>query len=123
ALVSKHLCLKEKGSKTWYEGWNNSLGFKIGNYRTKLRRAGIKDVAVNPGKRSRTYPEGAASRANIKRHRRGEINFLPNYPQGETKDTLDNQRLEMVEQFKKTMIDRDMIMIHHHMQHSGVKKL
>ncbi|KAA8578254.1 hypothetical protein FQN60_007325, partial [Etheostoma spectabile] len=91
----------------------------MGNYRTKLTklsRAGIKDVAVNAGKRSRTYPEGGASRANIKRPRRGEINFLPSYPQGETKDTLENQRLEMVEQFKKTVIDRDMIMIHQHMQ-------
>ncbi|KAA8578613.1 hypothetical protein FQN60_006092 [Etheostoma spectabile] len=41
----------------------------MGNYRTKLTklsRAGIKDVAVNAGKRSRTYPEGGASRANIK---------------------------------------------------------
>ncbi|XP_031150549.1 uncharacterized protein LOC116046346 isoform X2 [Sander lucioperca] len=88
----------------------------MGNYRTKLSRAGIKDVAVNAGKRSRTYPEGVASGANIKRPRRGEINFLPNYPQGETKDTLENQRLEMLEQFKKTVIDRDMIMIHQHMQ-------
>ncbi|CAM4572367.1 unnamed protein product [Leuciscus chuanchicus] len=66
--------------------------------------AGIKDVAVNAGKRRKTYPEGAASRANIKRPRRGEINFMPNYPQGETKDTLENQRLEMVEQFKKTLL-------------------
>lgn len=116
ALVSKHPCLKENGSKTGYEGWKNSLRFKMGNYRTKLSRAGIKDVAVNVGKRSRTNPEGAASRTNIKRARRGEVNFLPNYPHGETKDTLEIQRLEMVEQFKKTSIERDMILIHHHMQ-------
>lgn len=116
ALVRKHPCLKEKGSGTGYEGWKNSLRFKMGNYRTKLSRAGIKDVAVNAGKRSRTNPEGAASRAKIKRPRRGEINFMPNYPQGETKDTLENLRLEMVEQFKKTVTDRDMIIIHQHIQ-------
>ncbi|GLD47205.1 sterile alpha motif domain-containing protein 3-like protein [Lates japonicus] len=90
----------------------------MGNYRTKLSRSGIKDVAVNLGKHSRTNPEGAASRLNIKRPRRGEINFLPIYPHGETKDTLERQRLEMVEQFKRTLMERDLILIHQHMQHT-----
>lgn len=90
----------------------------MGNYRTKLCRAGIKDVAVNSGKRSRISPEGSASRSNIKRARRGEINFLPNYPYGETKNTLESHRLEVVEQFKKTLIERDMILVNQHMQHT-----
>lgn len=115
-LVSKHPCLKETGSKTGCDGWKNSLRFKMGNYRTKLSRAGIKDVAVNAGKRSSSNPEGTPSRANIKRPRRGEINFLPNYPRGESKDTLETQRLDMVEEFKKTLADRDMILVHQHMQ-------
>ena len=116
ALVSKHPCIKENGSKKGYEGWQNSLRFKMGNYRTKLTKAGIKDVAVNAGKHSRTNPEGAASRASIKRPRRGEINFLPNFPHGETRQTLEMQRLAMVEQFKRTSMERDMISIHQHMQ-------
>lgn len=66
ALVMKHPFRKEKGS-TGYEGWKNSLPFKMGNYMTKLIRAGIKDVAVNAGIWSRTNPEGKASRASIKR--------------------------------------------------------
>ena len=51
------------------EAGQNSLRFKMGNYRTKfiVSRAGIKDVVVNTGKHSRTNPEGAASRATIKR--------------------------------------------------------
>uniref|UniRef100_A0A3B4YGN7 Uncharacterized protein n=1 Tax=Seriola lalandi dorsalis TaxID=1841481 RepID=A0A3B4YGN7_SERLL len=101
-----------------YEGWQNSLRFKMGNYRTKLSRAGIKDVAVNAGKRNRTNPDAAASRANIKRPREGEANFLPNYPHGETKDTLETKRLEMVEQFKRISIERDMILIYQYMQHT-----
>uniref|UniRef100_A0A3B4VKR7 Reverse transcriptase domain-containing protein n=1 Tax=Seriola dumerili TaxID=41447 RepID=A0A3B4VKR7_SERDU len=120
ALVSKHACLKENGSKTGYEGWQNSLRFKMGNYRTKLSRVGIKDVTVNAGKCSRTNPDAAASRAIIKRPRRGEVNFLPNYPHGGTKDTLETKRLEMVEQFKRTSIERDMILIHQYMQHTSV---
>lgn len=116
ALVSKHPCLQETGSERGYEGWQNSLRFKMGNYRTKLSRAGIKDVAVNAGKRSRTNPEGAASRARIKRPRRGGINFLPNYPHGETTQSLETQRLAVVKQFKKSSMERDMISIHQHMQ-------
>ena len=116
ALVRKHPCLKEHGSRTGCEGWKNSLRFKMGNYRTKLCRAGIKDVAVNAGKRSRINPDGTASRANIKRPRRGEVNFLPNYPSGETKDTLEMQRLNMVEEFKKTAAERDMLLINQQMQ-------
>ncbi|KAL7849972.1 hypothetical protein SRHO_G00193210 [Serrasalmus rhombeus] len=95
ALVTKHPCLRERGSKTGYDGWKNSLCFKMGNYRTKLSRAGVKDVAVNAGKRSKSNPEASASRSSIKRPRRGEVNFLPNYPSGENKDTLETLRLAM----------------------------
>ncbi|CAB1350982.1 unnamed protein product [Coregonus sp. 'balchen'] len=38
ALVVKHPCLKEAGSDTGWNGWMNSIKFKMGNYRT--RRAG-----------------------------------------------------------------------------------
>ncbi|XP_037396714.1 uncharacterized protein LOC119263956 [Pygocentrus nattereri] len=88
----------------------------MGNYRTKLSRAGVKDVAVNAGKRSKSNPEASASRSSIKRPRRGEVNFLPKYPSGENKDTLETLRLAMVEEFKKTTAERNMILIHQHMQ-------
>jgi len=48
----------------------------MGKQRKKLAKAGIKDVAVNSGKRSKTNPEGAAVRANIKKPRRGETLLL-----------------------------------------------
>ena len=116
ALVNKHPCLKERSSQTRCEGWRNSLRFKMGNYRTKLSRVGIKDVSVNAGKQSHSNPGGASPRANIKRPIRGEIQFLPNYPRGENKDTLETRRMEMVEEFKKTPVDRDMILVYMHMQ-------
>lgn len=116
ALVMKHPYLQEPCSKTGCEGLKNSLRFKMGNYRTKLCRAGIKDDAVNAGKRSRTNPGGKAFRANIKRPRREEVNFLPNYPAGVTKDTLEMQRFSMVEEFKKTSAERDMLLVNQQMQ-------
>ena len=50
ALISKHPSLAEPGPQPGYYGWKNSLKFKMGNYRTKLRRAGCEDVLVNGGK-------------------------------------------------------------------------
>lgn len=42
ALVKKHPCLKDKTEKSkGYECWQNSLSFKMGNYRHKLSQAGI----------------------------------------------------------------------------------
>ncbi|CAI5678291.1 unnamed protein product [Oreochromis niloticus] len=115
ALVRKHPCLKERNSDTGWEGWKNSLRYKMGNQRKKLAKAGIMDVAVNAGKRSRTNTDGASPRANIKRPRRGEVNFLPSYPSGETRESLETRRLEMVEEFKKTSAERDIPLIHQHM--------
>ncbi|XP_039473680.1 uncharacterized protein LOC120442036 [Oreochromis aureus] len=115
ALVRKHPCLKERNSDTGWEGWKNRLRYKMGNQRKKLAKAGIMDVAVNAGKRSRTNPDGASPRANIKRPRRGEVNFLPSYPSGETRESLETRRLEMVEEFKKTSAGRDIPLIHQDM--------
>lgn len=47
ALIQIHPCLIEPGSANGCNGWKNSIKFKMGNYRTKLRRAGCTDVAVN----------------------------------------------------------------------------
>jgi len=52
------------------------LRLKMGNYRTKLSGTGIKDLAVNSGKCSRTNPEGAACRANIKDPKEGKSTYL-----------------------------------------------
>lgn len=78
ALVKKHPCLKEK-TGTGYDAWKNSLRFKMGNYRTKLSRAGLKEVSVNAGKRSRLHPTAPPPHSQIKRPRRGEVNYLPNW--------------------------------------------
>lgn len=100
ALVTKHPCLKEPGSQTGWEGWKNSLKFKMGNYRSKLSRAGFHEVAVNSGKRSRDeHPH-----ANIKRPKRAEVNFLPNFPKGEDGASLERLRLQMVVELQTTDI-------------------
>ncbi|KAL1252218.1 hypothetical protein QQF64_020014 [Cirrhinus molitorella] len=46
ALVVKYPCLKEAGSQTGWNGWKNSLKFKMGNYRSKMRRAGSPEITL-----------------------------------------------------------------------------
>lgn len=102
ALVRKHPCLKEPESDSGWNGWENSIKFKMGNYRTKMRRAGCQEVTENAGKRSQRNPGNEPSHSNIKRCRRAEVNFLPNFPQGEDPSSLDVLRQAIVEEVKKT---------------------
>lgn len=109
ALVTKHPSLKEPGSQTGWYGWKNSLKFKMGNYRTKLSRAGFHEVAVNCGKRSRNNPDKQAPHTNIKRPKRAEVNFLPNFPIGEDTASLEQLRLQIAEEVKNS--DKNLVLI------------
>jgi len=95
ALVSAHPCLREAGSRTGMDGWRNSLQFKMGNYRTEIRKAGGEEVMINSGKRSKYRPDLPAARTGVKKPKRAEVNFLPNLPQ-----TADSQ-----EELKRTLQD------------------
>lgn len=77
ALINKHPCLREQGSSTGCGGWKNSLKFKMGKYRSKLRKAGCLDVSVNGGRRGKYSPEGQPPKQNFKNHEEmKEITFL-----------------------------------------------
>lgn len=70
ALISRHPCLREPGSETGYEGWKNSIKYKLGNYRSKLRQAGCTEVSINQKKRN-SEDDGASPW--LKRAKCGEI--------------------------------------------------
>ncbi|XP_041868462.1 uncharacterized protein LOC121657140 [Melanotaenia boesemani] len=97
ALITKHPCLREPGSPDGCSGWKNSLMYKMGNYRTKLRKAGCAEVAINAGIR-RTPQVGAKG---LKRPKRFEVNYLPNLPEGQNKDGLEAERKLLVEEMRK----------------------
>uniref|UniRef100_A0A8D0CTD9 Sterile alpha motif domain containing 3 n=1 Tax=Sander lucioperca TaxID=283035 RepID=A0A8D0CTD9_SANLU len=88
ALISKHPCLREPGSPDGCSGWKNSLTYKMGNYRTKLRKAGCAEVAINRGKKG--APEMASK--SLKRPKRFEVNYLPDLPEGQNEDRLEVER-------------------------------
>lgn len=114
ALITTHPCLRESGSRTGFDGWKTSLKFKMGNYRTKLSKAGCPEVAVNAGKRSRNNPERESPHSNIKRPRRAEVNYLPNFPKGEDPTSLQRLKLQIIEEIAKT--ERNLTLIEKLMQ-------
>nr|XP_054598849.1 sterile alpha motif domain-containing protein 3-like [Nothobranchius furzeri] len=101
ALVRVHPCLKEQGSMSGWSGWKNSLKFKMGNYRTKMRQLGHLDVTVNGGKYGKHSPSGDPPNKRIKKPKRGEVNYLPDYPEGEDESSLEDARQLMVAEMKK----------------------
>ena len=99
SLIHKHPCLKEPGSVTGYSGWKQSIKFKMGNYRTKLRQHGCTELMVNSLKRKGEDDMKAAK--NIKKPRKAEVNFLPNYQQDESEETLEIKRVSLLDEVKK----------------------
>lgn len=102
ALVQTHPCLRERGSSCGCAGWVNSLKFKMGNYRTKLRQMGRLDVKVNEGRCGATSTDGIPPHKNIKKAKKGEINFLPDYPEGMDDQTLEVIREALVNEMMKS---------------------
>lgn len=87
ALIRKHPCLCEPGMGEGWYGWRQSIIFKIGNYRTKLRNAGCKEVTINT--RKENAENGGHS---LKKPRRSEVNFLPDNPSGLSDESLEKER-------------------------------
>ncbi|XP_038136610.1 sterile alpha motif domain-containing protein 3-like isoform X3 [Cyprinodon tularosa] len=99
ALIQKHPCLKEPGSYNGCYGWQQRLKFKMGNYRSKLRGLGCPELEVNSLQKKRANEKMPAK--NMKKARKGEANYLPPHPLGETKENLEQQRLELLGEVKK----------------------
>uniref|UniRef100_A0AAY4CW59 Uncharacterized protein n=1 Tax=Denticeps clupeoides TaxID=299321 RepID=A0AAY4CW59_9TELE len=114
ALVKAHPCLKEPGSENGWYGWKISLKFKMGNYRTKLARSGCLEVSVNTGKRSKNNPDKDPPHSNIKRARRAEVNFLPNFPKGQNQASLEEMRLDILHEVEKS--EKNLLLIDNLMQ-------
>ncbi|RXN39442.1 sterile alpha motif domain-containing 3-like protein [Labeo rohita] len=93
ALIKKFPCLKEP-SATGYYGWMISLKYKMANYRTKMRTIGFPEVTVNALKNK--HSDDCLPAKNVKKPKKAEVNFCPSHPAGETDESLENVRLEML---------------------------
>lgn len=92
ALIKKFPCLQEP-SATGYYGWMISLKYKMANYRTKMRMIGCPEVTINSLKNK--LNDGHPAK-NVKKPKKAEVNFCPSHPVGETDETLENLRLELL---------------------------
>ena len=95
ALTRAHPCLGQLGSKTGFEGWKQSLKYKIQNYRTKLGRLGHPEILVNSLKHKKTGQSKAA--ANIKK--KGKLHSSA--PKLETTKSLENEIIALLSELKK----------------------
>ncbi|XP_028445551.1 uncharacterized protein LOC114563006 [Perca flavescens] len=88
ALIKKHPCLREPGTSfSGLYGWQQRLKYKMANYRSKMRRLDVPGEK-NPAK-------------NCKRPKRAEVNYLPPHPSGETNNSLEMERQELLNEVKK----------------------
>ncbi|CAI5692184.1 unnamed protein product [Oreochromis niloticus] len=71
----------------------------MGNYRSKLRGLGCAELNVNSLKRKQAHEKTPSK--NLKKPRKAEVNYLPPHPQGETEESLEKERLGLLDEVKK----------------------
>lgn len=94
ALIKKHLCLKEPGSFNGCYGWKQRLMYKMANYRTQLKVQGCPELCINSLKSKVTTDAFPAKK--VKKPKRSEANFYPSFPTGETLESLEKVRVELL---------------------------
>ncbi|XP_041841785.1 uncharacterized protein LOC121640158 isoform X3 [Melanotaenia boesemani] len=101
ALVAKFPCLREPGSFAGLYGWQQRIKYKMHNYRAKLksRKYAFPEIEVNTLRRK--HPADAVPSKNVKKPKKAEVNYLPPHPTGESQDTLEQERLELLDEVKK----------------------
>uniref|UniRef100_A0A3P8SD10 Uncharacterized protein n=1 Tax=Amphiprion percula TaxID=161767 RepID=A0A3P8SD10_AMPPE len=87
ALVRKHPCLTEPGSRNGWIGWMYSLNL------------GVPEVTCNSLKNK--HPDDKAPAKNIKKAKKGEVVFLPHYSGGNGKEQQELDRQQLIAESKK----------------------
>uniref|UniRef100_A0A8C1TUN1 Uncharacterized protein n=1 Tax=Cyprinus carpio TaxID=7962 RepID=A0A8C1TUN1_CYPCA len=100
-LIEKYPCLKEPESFNGQYGWQQRIKYKMGNYRAKLRGSQLScpELEVNSLKRKKTNEKSCPK--GMKRPRKAEVNYLPPFPFGETKETLEQERVDLLKEIQK----------------------
>lgn len=80
----------------------------MANYRSKRRASGSLEVAVNAGKRGKRGGGQPANKA-IKKAKKGELNYLPNLPEGFQMEALEDARNAVVDELKKRAPDNHIV--------------
>lgn len=105
ALVAKHPCLRDPVSFNGLYSWHNSLKYKLGNYRAKVRHLGLPELDLNSRKKKLTEDSSSPCR-NLKKAKKSEVNYLPPHPQGETDATLEKERVDLLYECNKVIKEK-----------------
>lgn len=76
------------------------MKYKMANYRTKLRNIGCAELNVNSLKHKQG--DRHTSMNQVKKPRRAEVNYCPNYPTGQSKESLEDERLALLSEVTKS---------------------
>ncbi|KAJ8349067.1 hypothetical protein SKAU_G00276560 [Synaphobranchus kaupii] len=71
----------------------------MGNYRTKLRNLGCSELSINSLKHRQG--DKCAGPNQVKKPKRAEVNFCPDYPAGENKESQERERLALLSEVNK----------------------
>ncbi|KAI9516495.1 hypothetical protein NQZ68_015997 [Dissostichus eleginoides] len=82
-------------------GWQQRLKYKMANYRSKMRRCDVPCPELDINSLKRKLPGEKNPAKNVKRPKRAEVNYLPPHPSGETSDSLEMERVELLNEVKK----------------------
>ncbi|XP_060788702.1 uncharacterized protein LOC132893502 [Neoarius graeffei] len=107
ALVKKFPCLKDHSACGYY-AWMISLKYKMANHRTKMRAIGCPEVTINSLKNK--SKDDCLPAKNVKKARKAEVNYCPSNPAGETDESLEKLRVELlndVEQRDRTQLVKE----------------
>ncbi|MEQ2252171.1 hypothetical protein ILYODFUR_018959 [Ilyodon furcidens] len=82
-------------------GWQQRLKYKMANYRSKMRRNVVPCPELDINSLKRKSPGEKNPAKNCKRPKRAEVNYLPPHPSGETSESLEMERQELLCEVKK----------------------
>ncbi|KAF6728176.1 hypothetical protein FQA47_003307, partial [Oryzias melastigma] len=71
--------------------------------------AGVAEVAINTGRRSRNNPNSDHPHQNIKKARKAEVNYIINLPKDQTPATLEGMREEIMHEMEKVERNQSVI--------------
>lgn len=111
-MVAKLLTAKYEGIKDTgrgHEAWWNRLIFKMGNYRSLMRRRGSLEMSVHGGKRSKYASHRPPARKGMKKLKPGVINWQPEFPSGEDETSLKKHQADMVAEMRKGNPDKGLL--------------
>lgn len=101
ALIKSHPGLRSPAGQGW-ETWQNSIAYKMSNFRGEIRKLGSKEVTLNGNRKSTRNPlggnnSGLAPSKNIKKPKRGEVNLAPDLPSDENEESQEKHREALIQ--------------------------